>query len=323
MADSTQPGEQSPEEIRKQKAREWNRRYRAKHPNKDREYYVKNRERILAQCREYRQRNLAAKREANRQYYIKNKEKITAWKKSPAGRAVQKRASDKAAADPEKRQRRREMDRVYSRNYRLRHPERAKDNVRRYRKKNIVAITERQKAKRLSDIDNQRAKSAANQRTYRKRFVAKHGVQPSTARARRDKTFRLVQNVRARIGIALKHANATKSNRTIHLIGCTAAELVRHIESQFVDGMSWSNRKEWHVDHVIPCSAFDLSDPDQQAAAFHYTNLRPLWASDNLRKSDKVIGQNLFGFAYAARIADAASAKPKRRRGHARKHGSH
>ncbi len=321
MADSTQPGELSPEEIRKQKAREWNRRYRERNPNKDREYYLKNKECILAQCREYRQRNLAAKREANKQYYAKNKEKIAQWRKSPAGRAVQKRCADKAAADPVKRQKRREMDRIYSRNYRRRHPERLKEITKRSYRKNKIAKQEYAKRYRERDLEKHRALSATKAREYRKRFVAKHGVCQSTERARRDNAYRLLKNVRGRVYMALKHANAAKNNRTMRLVGCTVSELVRHIELQFTEGMSWANMGKWHIDHIIPCSAFDLTDPDQQQAAFHFTNMQPLWASENLTKSAKVSGQALFGFAYAANIADAASAKPKRRRAHGRKHG--
>ncbi|AHM03043.1 hypothetical protein roselon_00603 [Roseibacterium elongatum DSM 19469] len=48
--------------------------------------------------------------------------------------------------------------------------------------------------------------------------------------------------------------------------------------------MSWENRGEWHVDHVRPLASFDLSDPGQQAQAFHFSNTRPLWAGDNLSK---------------------------------------
>lgn len=321
MADSTQPGEQSPEEIRKQKARESNRRYRAKHPNKDREYYVKNRERILAQCREYRQRNLAAKREANRQYYVKNKEKITAWRKSPAGRAVQKRASDKAAADPEKRQRRREMDRIYSRNYRRRHPERLKEITKRCYRKNRMARKEAARQRREKDPAKTRVLDAQRARESRKRFVAKYGVCQTTERARKDHVFRLIKNVRCRIYMALRQSNAAKNNRTMRLVGCTVSELVRHLESQFTEGMSWSNMGEWHIDHIVPCAAFDLTDPTQQHAAFHFTNMQPLWARDNMTKSAKVKGQSLFGFAYADKIAGAALEKPKRRRKHGRQHG--
>jgi hypothetical protein len=62
-----------------------------------------------------------------------------------------------------------------------------------------------------------------------------------------------------------------------------------HIEAQFMPGMTWENRELWHVDHIIPCAAFDLTDPAQQRSCFHYGNLRPLWAKENQRKSDKGI----------------------------------
>lgn len=51
--------------------------------------------------------------------------------------------------------------------------------------------------------------------------------------------------------------------------------------------MSWENYGEWHIDHIKPCSSFDLSDPKQQKECFNYTNLQPLWAIDNLKKSYK------------------------------------
>lgn len=51
--------------------------------------------------------------------------------------------------------------------------------------------------------------------------------------------------------------------------------------------MSWSNYGDWHIDHIIPCAAFDLNDELEQKACFHYTNLQPMWAKENIQKSDK------------------------------------
>jgi hypothetical protein len=53
--------------------------------------------------------------------------------------------------------------------------------------------------------------------------------------------------------------------------------------------MTWENhgRYGWHIDHIRPCASFDLADPEQQRKCFHYTNLQPLWASENMRKGDK------------------------------------
>lgn len=51
--------------------------------------------------------------------------------------------------------------------------------------------------------------------------------------------------------------------------------------------MSWDNFGEWYIDHIKPCCSFDLTDIEQQKKCFHYTNLQPLWAIDNLKKSGK------------------------------------
>jgi hypothetical protein len=72
------------------------------------------------------------------------------------------------------------------------------------------------------------------------------------------------------------------------MFGCTPDQLARHIESQFVSGMSWTNTSKWHIDHIMPCSAFDLSNPDQVKICFNWQNLRPLWAKKNLRKGKKI-----------------------------------
>jgi hypothetical protein len=89
---------------------------------------------------------------------------------------------------------------------------------------------------------------------------------------------------RVRILNALRRSDARKVSKTTELLGCTAAELRHHLEAQFVDGMSWDNRPLWHIDHIIPCCTFDLTDPQQQRECFHYTNLRPLWKIDNLKR---------------------------------------
>jgi len=60
-----------------------------------------------------------------------------------------------------------------------------------------------------------------------------------------------------------------------------------HLESLFLPGMSWENRHLWHIDHVLPCAAFDLTNPKEQRRCFHYTNLQPLWALDNIKKRAK------------------------------------
>lgn len=73
------------------------------------------------------------------------------------------------------------------------------------------------------------------------------------------------------------------------LVGYDVRELRRHIERQFLKGMNWENRSEWHIDHIIPLSAFRFETPEDDSfkAAWALTNLRPLWSGDNIKKSNK------------------------------------
>ena len=79
--------------------------------------------------------------------------------------------------------------------------------------------------------------------------------------------------------------------KTFDLLGYSFPELKAHIERQFVAGMGWHNMGEWHIDHIVPLSSFTISGPDDSELrrAWALTNLRPLWAADNLRKSNKLV----------------------------------
>jgi len=70
-------------------------------------------------------------------------------------------------------------------------------------------------------------------------------------------------------------------------VGCDLNYFIRHLESQFDDEMSWGNYGLWHIDHIQPCSSFDLSKEEEQKECFNYNNLQPLWAFDNLSKGAK------------------------------------
>ena len=101
-----------------------------------------------------------------------------------------------------------------------------------------------------------------------------------------DVNHRLSGSLRARIRAAIKRDKATKSLSTTKLVGCTIKELKKHLELKFDSKMSWKNYGNWHVDHIVAVTKFDLTNPEEQKKCFHYTNLQPLWATDNLRKSN-------------------------------------
>jgi hypothetical protein len=208
-----------------------------------------------------------------------------------------------------------------------------------YREANAQEIHARERARYAENIEARREASRASAKRNREKNTARQrewracnkdkvrGYHRKHVNKKRkaDIAFQLQMTVRTRIHGALARSSIGKATRTLQHVGCTASELRLWLESKFLPGMTWENRGRhgWHIDHIIPLAKFDLSDPEQQAAAFHYTNLQPLWAADNLRKGDRVQGQQSFGFAYADRIAEAASAKPKRRRKRGGLHGNH
>ena len=104
-------------------------------------------------------------------------------------------------------------------------------------------------------------------------------------RRKNDIQCKLAFNLRCRLKRAIKRNQ--KSGSAIRDLGCTLIELQQHLEIQFKIGMTWDNYGDWHIDHIVPLSSFDLTDREQFLKACHYTNLQPLWAAENLRKSNK------------------------------------
>jgi hypothetical protein len=154
-----------------------------------------------------------------------------------------------------------------------------------YYKKNKDKVKQQQKEYYLKNIDKCNQMSYRWRQENRDRYIELRNKR-KIERYKNDINYKLKNNMISRTNLALK--DNRKSGRTEELLGCTIQFLKKYLESQFVDGMSWDNRLQWHIDHIIPCDSFDLSDPDQQKLCFHYTNLQPLWAVDNLKKSSKL-----------------------------------
>lgn len=97
-----------------------------------------------------------------------------------------------------------------------------------------------------------------------------------------DPAIKITKNLRRRVHHVLN--GHLKAEKTLTLLGCTKDEFVKHLEAQFLPGMTWDNYGPygWHIDHIKECRLFDMTDPNQQVECFHYTNQRPLWAKQNL-----------------------------------------
>ena len=219
-------------------------------------YYSRNKEKINLQQKEYRLRNKERINRLQRQYYLENQNKCKLfsrkyWRKNKKSNSLR------------------------NKQYSIKH----KDKIRNYKKqywlnnKNKTIIKNKQY--RLTHKQELREQK----RIYEKQ--KRNG----------DPNYKISCNCRNRIRLAIR--NNWKANRTSALIGCSVPELKLHIEKQWQIGMNWKNwgygNDKWHIDHIIPCAFFDMSDPVEQYMCFNYSNLQPLWQQDNIKKSDKIL----------------------------------
>jgi len=267
----------------------YSREYKLKNPEQKREYYLKNRERIIKYSREYKLKNkekVAAysrahrpeSRERSRTWWLNNKERAKAQRKiyrsSPRGKAL-------------------EQERT--RLYRLKNKEQIKEWQKKYyqipenleKKKKTEAIRLLRpgvKEKRSKVQGAYRLRTGYNGKYYlrnKKHLIKKIAIY-ATHKRKTDVNWRLRLNLRNRVYLVLK--GYSKSAHTMELIGCTIDELWVHLESKFQPWMTRENYGLWHVDHIKACAKFNLADPAQQRICFHWSNLQPLWAHDNLSK---------------------------------------
>jgi len=197
----------------------------------------------------------------------------------------------------------RDCFRVYSAEWRKKNPEKSRAHSATWRKKN----PDKEKAKWAKWRRNhpeyekeKRIKRQHNNPEYNKekgiRWRRDHPEYYSVYERERkinDPNFRMIKDIRSAVCKVLR--GKLRSGHTIDLLGCSVDDLRKHIERQFQPGMTWENRGRygWHIDHIIPLSYFDFSDPEQQKRAWHYTNLQPLWAADNLSKNNKILEMQL------------------------------
>lgn len=142
----------------------------------------------------------------------------------------------------------------------------------------------------LKRTSEYRLQHPEKQRLYARRFreSAKGRIYLLQLNSRIETRIR--KSVSASVSAALKRNKFFKNASITKLIGCDIPHLKSHLELQFRSGMNWSNYgfSGWHIDHITPCASFDLSLEDERMRCFHYANLRPLWAHENLTKNDKL-----------------------------------
>ena len=101
-----------------------------------------------------------------------------------------------------------------------------------------------------------------------------------------DPLFKLNNNISTLIRQSIKNNGFTKRSKTYEILGCSYEEFKKYLESKFTEGMTWENQGKWHMDHIYPVSL--ATDEEHLIRLNHYTNFQPLWAKDNLIKSNKI-----------------------------------
>jgi hypothetical protein len=244
---------QRPENKLKEKLRK--QKYNQRPEVKERNLARQNTPEAKEKKRLYFQRPEVKERQklSSKKYREKNKDLVRSWAKA---------YSEKKKADPEAIRKRKEYEKKRYQNleYRLRKKEYVENNISKIRK-------------------------------YRKQYSLEKKDDLAHKRKQRrltDKHYKLKLALRSRLSNAVRRNQ--KCDSTLNLLGCDIDFLRRHLESQFIDGMTWDNWSThgWHIDHIVPFGQFDLSDPIQQIAACNWRNLQPLWAKDNHSKLNKL-----------------------------------
>jgi len=120
------------------------------------------------------------------------------------------------------------------------------------------------------------------------------------ARIQRNNWYSLPHNKIAcalRVRLRLATLGKVKPQKTECLLGISFEEFKLYLEKMFDSTMTWENYgNHWHIDHIIPCSFFDLTIPDHQRICFYYKNMQPMLAFDNISKGNKVLIDNISFF---------------------------
>tara|TARA_R100000808_G_C2077545_1_gene102645 strand:+ start:60 stop:728 length:669 start_codon:yes stop_codon:yes gene_type:complete len=161
-----------------------------------------------------------------------------------------------------------------------------------YRKKNKEKI----RLRAAKYITENKEKIYKYNREYQKEYNLRPEVKEKInkrryERFRIDPEYRLRCNTSSTIAVAVKKNGGNKNGKTMDFLPYSIKELRTHLEDQFVDNMSWENYGSyWHIDHIYPHSKLpydSLQHPNFQKA-WALKNLRPLKASENSSKNDKI-----------------------------------
>ena len=182
-------------------------------------------------------------------------------------------------------------------------PEQKKETQRKYHIKNKDLITERAKQWYLNNKEHCSSRDKIHYKKNRESYLLKgrkyyeknkvkikiYNKEYDKERKKTDSLFKLKCSLRSRTSGAFKANGYKKESMTGKMLGVDWEVCKLYIGRQFEKGMSWSNHGKWHIDHIIPLAS--AKTEQELIKLCHYSNLQPLWAFDNISKSNKINGQ--------------------------------
>lgn len=168
---------------------------------------------------------------------------------------------------------------------RIKNPEPRKASQKKHYYKDVEASRKERMESYWRNQDAERKRCQAYSKKNRKKINAQRKL-----REQNDPAYAIGERLRRQLIKTVLRRNTQKADSTMNLLGCPLPDFIRHLESQFVEGMSWDNRHEWEIDHIKPIAMFSMKNQDHQRECFHWTNLRPLWTELNRSKSSKWSG---------------------------------
>lgn len=224
------------------------------------------------------------RKEYNNSHVKENSQKRKEWRKANSDRdkLASARAYEKMKLDPDRLKAHREYSRVAADKWRKENIEKARKYAREYEARN----KEKRNKKSREWGRKNKDKVKLFQIEFRKNNSGYHS-EYTRNRCITNSLFALKLRVRGRTKKAFFNQGFKKHSKTGVMVGCSWEYLQAHIEQQFTEGMSWANRDQWHIDHIVPLAS--AKTEERLIELCHYTNLQPLWASENMSKGSKII----------------------------------
>jgi hypothetical protein len=165
-----------------------------------------------------------------------------------------------------------------------------KDKISEYQKKYRNENSDKVRERKKEYYENNKELIKLKFQTYRRENKTKRN-ENEKIKKKNNSFYNILTGMRSRLCSYILKKGFTKNNKTFDIVGCSPEFLKEHLEKQFISGMTWENRNKWHIDHIIPLSS--AKTEDELYKLCHYTNLQPLWAEDNLKKSNKIFLQTI------------------------------